>query len=60
MIGKAVMAILERLEGGYEHYREFIALDFSTYLNGRGFSARDLMIKDNEHILLCRKERVAP
>ncbi len=54
------MAILERLEGGYEHYREFIALDFSAYLNGRGFSARDLMVTHGEHIILCRKERVAP
>ena len=53
------MAILERLEGGYEHYREFIALDFSTYLNGRGFSARDLMVTDGEHIILCRRQRVA-
>lgn len=57
--GKAVMTFLERLEGGYEHYLEFIALDFLTYLNGRGFSTRDLMIKDNEHVLLCHKERIA-
>jgi SAM-dependent methyltransferase len=59
-LGKAVMAVLERLEGGYEHYREFIALDFKAYLSGMGFAPRDLMIKDNEHILLCRTERGAP
>jgi ubiquinone/menaquinone biosynthesis C-methylase UbiE len=59
VFGKAVMGIFERLEGGYEHYREFIALDFSTYLNGRGFSARDLMVTRGEHVILCRKQRVA-
>jgi ubiquinone/menaquinone biosynthesis C-methylase UbiE len=57
-LGKSVMGIFERLEGGYEHYRDFIALDFTAYLSGMGFAPRDLMIKDNEHILLCRKERV--
>jgi ubiquinone/menaquinone biosynthesis C-methylase UbiE len=59
VLARAVMEIFERLEGGYEHYREFITLDFKTYLSGRGFTARDLMLQDNEHVILCRRVRAA-
>lgn len=54
-LGRAVMGLLERLEGGYDCYREFIAMDFKAYLSDRGFAAHDLMTKDNEQIVLCRK-----
>jgi SAM-dependent methyltransferase len=56
-LGRAVMGILERLEGGYEDYREFIGIDFKEYLSRHGFAPRDLLLKDNEHIILCRKDR---
>jgi ubiquinone/menaquinone biosynthesis C-methylase UbiE len=51
----AAMEILERLEGGYEDYRRFIALDLARYLSARGFSARRLMPDRNEQIVLCKK-----
>jgi ubiquinone/menaquinone biosynthesis C-methylase UbiE len=50
-----VMEILERLEGGYEQYREFIRMDFPRYLSARGFSPRRLVPDRNEQIILCRK-----
>ncbi len=56
-LGRAVMGTLERLEGGYEDYREFIAADFREYISKHGFTPRDLLLKDNEHVMVCRKDR---
>ncbi|MBN2224572.1 MAG: class I SAM-dependent methyltransferase [Deltaproteobacteria bacterium] len=57
ILGRAVMGVLERLEGGYENYLEFISTDFKIYLSAMGFVPRDLLLKDNEHVILCRKGR---
>lgn len=52
---RAVMGILERLEGGYEDYRKFVEMDFVRYLTGHGFSCRTLVPYEGEHIILCGK-----
>jgi ubiquinone/menaquinone biosynthesis C-methylase UbiE len=57
--GRALMGALERLEGGYDDYLEFISTDFKDYLTRRGFAARDLMIRDGQAILLATKARPA-
>jgi ubiquinone/menaquinone biosynthesis C-methylase UbiE len=57
VLGRAVMGVLERLEGGYEDYLEFISTDFKIYLSAMGLAPRDLLLKDNEHVILCRKGR---
>jgi len=55
VLGRAVMGILERIEGGYGDYLDFISTDFRSYLSGLGFVPQDLLVKDNEYVLLCRK-----
>jgi len=57
ILSKGVMGILERLEGGYEDYRDFIASDFKAYLSGMGFVVQDLMLRDGERIVLGAKAR---
>ncbi len=49
------MGVLERLEGGYDDYRDFIATDFKAYLSGLGFVPRDLISRDGQQILLAAK-----
>jgi ubiquinone/menaquinone biosynthesis C-methylase UbiE len=60
VLGRAVMGIVERLEGGYKDYLEFVSSDFAAYLTGLGFIPRELVVMDNQHVLLCRKARRKP
>ncbi len=54
---RILMGLFERLEGGYDDYRDFIAMDFKAYLAGRGFSVSDLVERPGEEIVLARKAR---
>ena len=47
--------ILERLEGGYENYLQFIEMDFEEWLSDGGLSPMGILDDSDAQVYLCKK-----